>query len=80
MVGFAMRSLMRRQVVVTSAIVALLGPAVGMASAGGPSILRWWQGRTVSPAAAQARPKAGRELPMAAWAPVSRALGRHDPA
>jgi hypothetical protein len=32
------------------------------------------------PAAAQARPQAGTALPAAAWAPVSRALGRDDPA
>jgi hypothetical protein len=75
---------MRRTVLVTGAAVALLGPAAGVASASGPSVLRWWQDRTVSaatsPAAAQAQSQAGRKLPLAAWAPVSRALGRDDPA
>ena len=73
---------MHRTAVVTGAVVALLGPAVGVASADGPSVLHWWEGRTVSAAAspAAARPEAGRALPVVALAPVTRALGRDDPA
>jgi FG-GAP repeat len=37
-------------------------------------------GTAAAPAAAPARPQAGRVLPVAALAPVSRALGRDDPA
>jgi hypothetical protein len=37
-------------------------------------------GAAAGPAAAHARPQAGRPLPVAAWGPLSRALGRDDPA
>lgn len=49
-----MHSLMRRTVVATCTATALLGPAVGMASASGPSVLHWVQSRRASAAAPRA--------------------------
>src|SRR5215472_9094800 len=71
-----------------AAAVALLAGA-GPAAAQARSPARTGDTAPVSPAAvgaaagsaaAHARPQAGRPLPVAAWGPLSRALGRDDPA
>jgi hypothetical protein len=67
------------------AVVVLVGPAVGVASASEAPVHRGSQGGTVSAAASRAaehaRPQAGRAaVPKAAWGPVARALSRDDPA